>query len=61
MTQQAADDFYPGYAGAFTEIGKEREWRPVTRTGLDALRVLLTIRFWICHALIISLLCQNTL
>ena len=25
-----ADDFYPGYARAFTEIGKEREWRPVT-------------------------------
>jgi len=23
-TQEAADDFYPGYAHTFTEIGKER-------------------------------------
>jgi probable LLM family oxidoreductase len=37
-TQQAADDFYPGYARAFTEIGKERGWRPVTRAGFDAQR-----------------------
>src|SRR5579862_1713321 len=25
-TQQAADDFYPGYAHTFTEIGRERGW-----------------------------------
>lgn len=37
-TQQAADDFYPGYARAFTKIGKERGWRPVTRAHYDAQR-----------------------
>lgn len=37
-TQQAADDFYPGYARAFTKIGKERGWRPVTRADYDAQR-----------------------
>jgi probable LLM family oxidoreductase len=35
-TQEAADDFYPGYARAFTDIGKERGWRPVTRADFDA-------------------------
>ena len=28
-TKQAVDDFFPGYAKAFTEIGKERGWPPV--------------------------------
>jgi probable LLM family oxidoreductase len=37
-TQQAADEFFPGYARAFTDIGKERGWRPVTRAGFDAQR-----------------------
>src|SRR6266704_441066 len=37
-TQQAADDFYPGYAHAFTEIGKERGWAPTTRAHFDAVR-----------------------
>ena len=37
-TKQAADDFYPGYAHTFTEIGKERGWPPTTRTQFDALR-----------------------
>jgi hypothetical protein len=37
-TQQAADDFYPGYAHTFTKIGKERGWPPATRTQFDALR-----------------------
>jgi len=37
-TQQAADDFFPGYARAFTDIGKERGWRPVTRGDFDAQR-----------------------
>ena len=34
---QAADDFFPGYAEAFTKIGKERGWPPVTRRQFDAL------------------------
>jgi probable LLM family oxidoreductase len=37
-TQQAADDFFPGYARTFTDIGKERGWRPVTRGSFDAQR-----------------------
>src|SRR6202795_4800207 len=37
-TQKAADDFYPGYAHTFTEIGKERGWPPATRGQFDALR-----------------------
>jgi probable LLM family oxidoreductase len=37
-TQQAADDFYPGYAHTFTEIGKERGWPPTTRGQFDAVR-----------------------
>jgi probable LLM family oxidoreductase len=36
--QQAADDFFPGYAHAFTKIGKERGWPPTTRAHYDALR-----------------------
>ncbi|MGI4979718.1 MAG: LLM class flavin-dependent oxidoreductase, partial [Janthinobacterium lividum] len=35
--QQAADDFFPGYAAAFTKIGKERGWPPVTRAHFNAL------------------------
>jgi probable LLM family oxidoreductase len=37
-TQQAADDFFPGYAHTFTEIGKERGWPPATRAHFDAVR-----------------------
>lgn len=37
-TQQAANDFFPGYARTFTGIGKERGWRPVTRAAFDAQR-----------------------
>jgi probable LLM family oxidoreductase len=37
-TQQAADDFFPGYAHTFTEIGKERGWPPTTRAQFDAVR-----------------------
>jgi probable LLM family oxidoreductase len=37
-TQEAADDFFPGYARAFTDIGKERGWPPTTRAGFDAQR-----------------------
>jgi probable LLM family oxidoreductase len=36
--QQAADDFFPGYARAFTDIGQERGWPPVTRGSFDAQR-----------------------
>lgn len=35
--QQAADDFFPGYAHTFTEIGKERGWPATTRAQFDAL------------------------
>jgi probable LLM family oxidoreductase len=37
-TKQAADDFYPGYAHTFTEIGKERGWPPATRAQFDVTR-----------------------
>lgn len=37
-TEQAADDFFPGYAHTFTEIGKERGWPPTTRAQFDAVR-----------------------
>src|SRR6059036_3492062 len=37
-TQQAIDDFYPGYAKTVTRIGKERGWPPVTRAQFDAVR-----------------------
>jgi probable LLM family oxidoreductase len=36
-SEQAADDFFPGYAHSFTEIGRERGWPPVTRAQFDAL------------------------
>lgn len=35
-TEEAIEDFYPGYARSFTEIGKERGWAPVTRGHFDA-------------------------
>ncbi len=34
---QAADDFYPGFARMFTEIGKERGWPPTRRSHYDAM------------------------
>jgi alkanesulfonate monooxygenase SsuD/methylene tetrahydromethanopterin reductase-like flavin-dependent oxidoreductase (luciferase family) len=37
-TDEAADDFYPGYAHTFTEIGKERGWSRTTRAQFDATR-----------------------
>src|SRR5271167_75070 len=37
-TQQAIDDFFPGYTKTFTKIGKERGWPPVTRAHFDAVR-----------------------
>ena len=37
-TKEAADDFFPGYARAVTDVGKERGWPAVTRAGFDAQR-----------------------
>jgi alkanesulfonate monooxygenase SsuD/methylene tetrahydromethanopterin reductase-like flavin-dependent oxidoreductase (luciferase family) len=37
-TQEAADEFFPGYARAFTDVGKERGWPAVTRAAFDAQR-----------------------
>ena len=37
-TATAADEFYPGYQAAFTRIGRERGWPPVTRAQYDAVR-----------------------
>lgn len=34
--KEAADDFFPGYAKAFTEIGKERGWSEVTREAFES-------------------------
>jgi len=30
-TEEAFEDFYPGYAASMTEVGKERGWPPMTR------------------------------
>jgi probable LLM family oxidoreductase len=35
-TQNAVDDYYPGYAETFTKIGKERGWPPVTRPHFES-------------------------
>ncbi|MBI2722489.1 MAG: LLM class flavin-dependent oxidoreductase [Bacteroidetes bacterium] len=35
-TEEAVNDFYPGYAETFTRIGKERGWPAVTRSHFDA-------------------------
>jgi probable LLM family oxidoreductase len=37
-TQEAIDDFYPGYAETFTRIGRERGWPPVRREHFEAQR-----------------------
>jgi alkanesulfonate monooxygenase SsuD/methylene tetrahydromethanopterin reductase-like flavin-dependent oxidoreductase (luciferase family) len=39
-TQEAIDDFYPGYARTMSEIGKERGWRKLTRAMFDSQRGL---------------------
>ncbi len=38
--QKAADQFFPGYAHAFTQIGRERGWPPITRAQFEAGRSL---------------------
>ncbi|MBZ5858314.1 LLM class flavin-dependent oxidoreductase [Flavihumibacter profundi] len=35
-TEEAINDYYPGYAETFTRIGKERGWPPVTRAQFNA-------------------------
>lgn len=35
-TSEAIETFYPGYARAFTKIGLERGWQPITRARFDA-------------------------
>ena len=37
-TQEAVDDFFPGYARSMNRIGKERGWHKITRTAFDAQR-----------------------
>jgi alkanesulfonate monooxygenase SsuD/methylene tetrahydromethanopterin reductase-like flavin-dependent oxidoreductase (luciferase family) len=37
-TKIASDEFFPGYARSFTDIGKERGWPPVTRAHFEAQR-----------------------
>jgi alkanesulfonate monooxygenase SsuD/methylene tetrahydromethanopterin reductase-like flavin-dependent oxidoreductase (luciferase family) len=37
-TQQAIDDFFPGYKRAFASVAKERGWPAVTRADFDAQR-----------------------
>ena len=37
-TQEAVDDFFPGYAHSMNEIGKERGWPPITRMDFEAQR-----------------------
>ncbi|HEV3061727.1 MAG TPA: LLM class flavin-dependent oxidoreductase [Vicinamibacterales bacterium] len=37
-TQEAAETFFPGYARAMTDVGKERGWPPMTRASYDAQR-----------------------
>ncbi len=35
-TEQAVEEFYPGYAASMTEVGKERGWPPMTRGRFEA-------------------------
>ncbi len=37
-TQQAIEDFYPGYAKSRNRIGRERGWAPLSRPQFDAMR-----------------------
>ena len=39
-SQEAADTFFPPYAEAMTELGRERGWPPTTREDFDALTSL---------------------
>jgi probable LLM family oxidoreductase len=35
-TEDAVNDFYPGYAASMTKVGKERGWPPMTRSRFEA-------------------------
>jgi len=35
-SQEALDDFFPGYAASMTKVGKERGWAPMTRGHFEA-------------------------
>jgi probable LLM family oxidoreductase len=35
-SEKAADEFFPGFAKAVTDVGKERGWGPMTRGDFDA-------------------------
>ena len=35
-SEEAVNNYFPGYAETFTRIGKERGWPPVTREQFDA-------------------------
>jgi len=35
-SKEAADEYFPGFAKAVSDIGKERGWRPMTRRDFDA-------------------------
>src|SRR2546425_2161374 len=37
-TQEAADDFFPGYARAVNSVARERGWPPMSRASYDAQR-----------------------
>jgi probable LLM family oxidoreductase len=37
-SKQAADEYFPAYAGMMTRIGRERGWAPMSRPQFDALR-----------------------
>jgi probable LLM family oxidoreductase len=39
-SEEAGDDFYPGYATMMNRIGRERGWTPMQRPSFDALRTL---------------------
>lgn len=36
--EQAAEEFYPSYAAAMTQLGRERGWGPMSRLQFDAMR-----------------------
>jgi probable LLM family oxidoreductase len=37
-TEEAVNDFFPGYAKTFTDIGRQRGWSPITRAAFEQLR-----------------------
>ncbi len=37
-SKRAADEFFPSYAAAMTQLGRERGWRPMTRPAYEQLR-----------------------